>query len=154
MLQVGGQSLAPASCATRTTLWIHHYAAALFVPPDASSPAAALKDPKQAKALQVDILNRAFLPRQVPSRFERTLENELDDDSLGSIHTAWRKLGAGDRVTIAYAPGPGVSLMVNDRVVAASPTHRVIDALLRAWAEDEPVYERVSRVVARNPCAR
>jgi hypothetical protein len=44
--------------------------------------------------------------------------------------------------------------MVNDRVVAASPTHRVIDALLRAWAEDEPVYERVSRVVARNPCAR
>lgn len=154
MLKVGGQSLAPASCATRSTLWIHHYAAALFVPADASSPAAALEDPKQAKALQVEILNRSFLPRQVPSQWERTLEGQLDDAALGSIHAAWRSLGAGDRVTITYAPGPGVSLKVNDRVVAAAPTHRIVDAMLQAWAQDEPVYERVRRVVARHPCGR
>ena len=153
MLQVGSQSLAPASCATRNTLWIHHYAAALYVPARAS-PASALEDPKQAKALQVEILNKAFLPRQMPRRWERTLESELDGKSLGSIHAAWQKLGAGDRVTIAYAPGPGVSLKVNDRVVAAAPTHRLVDALLQTWAENEPVGERVSRVVARHPCAR
>ena len=153
VLQVGSQSLAPASCATRNTLWIHHYAAALYLPPRAS-PAKALEDPKEAKALQVEILNKAFLPRQMPSRWERTLESELDGAALGSIHAAWQKLGAGDRVTIAYAPGPGVSLKVNDRVVAAAPTHRLVDALLHTWAEDEPVGERVSRVVARHPCAR
>lgn len=153
MLQVGAQSLAPASCATRNTLWIHHYAAALYVPPRAS-PALALEDPKQAKALQVQILNKAFLPRQMPSRWERTLQSELDGASLGSIHSAWQKLGAGDRVTIAYAPGPGVSVKVNDRVVAAAPSHRLVEALLHTWAEDEPVRERVSRVVARHPCAR
>ena len=32
-LRVGNQSLPAASCATRDTLWIHHYAAALYVPP-------------------------------------------------------------------------------------------------------------------------
>lgn len=153
MLQVGSQSLAPASCATRNTLWIHHYAAALYVAPRAA-PAEALEDPKQAKALQVEILNKAFLPRQMPSRWERTLESELDGKALGSIHAAWRRLGAGDRVTIAYAPGPGVSLKVNDRMVAAVPSHRLVEALLRTWAENEPVGERVNRVVARHPCAR
>jgi len=152
-LQVGALTLAPASCATRNTLWIHHYAAALYLSPRAS-PAAALQDPRQAKALQVEILNKAFLPRQVPKRWQRTLESELDGASLGSIHAAWQRLGAGDRVTIAYAPGPGVSLRVNDRLVATAPSHRLVEALLRTWAEDEPVRERVSRVVARHPCAR
>lgn len=150
-LQVGAQALAPASCATRNTLWIHHYVAALYVPPRAA-PAAALQDPKQAKALQVEILNKAFLPRQMPKRWQRTLESELDGASLGSIDAAWQRLGAGDRVTIAYAPGPGVSLLVNGRLVAASPSHRLVDALLSTWAEDEPVRERVIRTVARHPC--
>lgn len=153
MLQIGTQSLAPASCATRNTLWIHHYAAALYVPPRAS-PVAALQDPKQPKALQVEILNKAFLPKEMPKRWRRTLESELDGQSLGSIHAAWRGLGAGDRVTIAYAPGPGVSLKVNDRVVAAAPSHALVDALLRTWADDEPLRERASRIIARHPCAR
>jgi hypothetical protein len=153
MLQIGAQSLAPASCATRNTLWIHHYAAALYVPPRAS-PAAALEDPQQAKALQVEILNKAFLPRQMPKRWQRTLESELDDAALGSVNAAWQNLGAGDRVTIAYAPGPGVSLKLNDRVVATVPSHRLVEALLRTWAEDEPVEERVKRIVAQHPCGR
>lgn len=152
-LQVGAQSLAPASCATRNTLWIHHYAAALYVAPRAT-PGAALEDPKQAKAVQVQILNKAFLPRQMPKSWQRTLESELDGRSLGSVEAAWRRLGAGDRVTIAYAPGPGVSLKVNDKLVAASSSHRLVEALLRTWAAGQPVRERVSRVVARNPCRR
>lgn len=153
LMQVGTQSLAPASCATRNTLWIHHYAAALYVPLR-SSPVAVLQDPKQPKALQVEILNRAFLPREMPKRWRRTLASGLDGKSLGSITAAWQRLGAGDRVTIAYAPGPGVSLKVNDRLVAAAPSHDLVDALLRTWADHEPVPERVSRVIARNPCGR
>lgn len=153
LLQVGTQSLAPASCATRNTLWIHHYAAALYLAPRASA-AVALQDPKQPKALQVEILNKAFLPRQVPKKWQRTLETELDGRSLTSIAAAWERLGAGDRVTIAYAPGPGVSLKVNDRLVAAAPSHGLVDALLRTWAHDEPVRQRVSRTVARHPCGR
>jgi hypothetical protein len=153
VLQVGTQALAPASCATRNTLWIHHYAAALYVPTRAS-PVAALEDPTQPKALQVEILNKTFLPREIPARWRRALESELDRASLSSIHAAWRSLGAGDRVTLAYAPGPGVSLRVNDRLVAAAPSHELVEALLRTFAENQPVRERVSRVIARHPCAR
>ena len=153
VLQIGTQSLQPASCATRNTLWIHHYAAALYVPPRAS-PMAVLEDPKQPKALQVEILNKAFLPKQMPTRWRRTLESQLDGGSLSSITAAWQRLGAGDRVTISYAPGPGVSLKVNDRLVAAAPSHSLVEALLRTFADDEPVRERVSRVIARHPCGR
>ena len=57
-----------------------------------------------------------------------------------------------DRVIVAYVPGPGVTLQLNDRVVARTHRHEVIDALLRTWAEDEPIPQRVNRVVSRHPC--
>jgi len=150
-LRVGNQSLPAASCATRDTLWIHHYAAALYVPQRAR-PDAALQDPKQPKALHVQILNKSFLPKDLPKKWHRTLEEQLDGAAMSSIHNAWRQLSVGDRVTIAYAPGPGVTLQLNERVVARTPKHDVVDALLHAWAEGEPVPQRVNRVVAKHPC--
>jgi hypothetical protein len=150
-LRVGNQSLPAASCATRETLWIHHYAAALYVPPKAS-PASALQDPKQPKALMVQILSRAFLPKDLPIKWRETLEAYLDLPSFTSVRLAWRELAVGDRVTIAYLPGNGVTLQLNDRTIAHSPRHDVIDALLQTWAENEPLPQRLNRVVARNPC--
>jgi hypothetical protein len=150
-LRVGSQSLTAASCATRDTLWIHHYVAALYLPPRESA-VSALQDPKQPKALQVQILSKTFLPKEMPKKWRQALERELDSASFGSIRGAWRELQVGDRVTIAYAPGPGVTLQLNDSVVATSPRHGVIDALLRTWADDEPVPQRLNRVVAKHPC--
>jgi len=150
-LRVGNQSLPAASCATRDTLWVHHYAAALYLPSKAA-PAAALQDPRQAKALHVQVLSRTFLPKDLPVKWRDALEAHLDLPSYTSVRLAWRELAVGDRVTIAYAPGSGVTLQLNDRVVARSPRHDVIDALLQTWAENEPVRERVNRVIARNPC--
>jgi hypothetical protein len=151
-MSVGNQQLPAASCATRDTLWIHHYAAALYVPPRAS-PLNALQDPRQPKALHVQILSKAFLPKEMPKKWRETLESQLDDASLDAVRSAWRELSVGDRVTVAYAPGPGVTLQLNDRLVARTPKHDVIDALLHTWAEGEPVPQRVNRVVAKHPCA-
>ena len=150
-LRVGNQSLPAASCATRDTLWIHHYAAALYLPAKAS-PAGVLLDPKQPKALHVQILSRSFLPKDLPIKWRETLEAHLDLPSFTSVRLAWRELAVGDRVTIAYLPENGVTLQLNDRVIARSPRHDVVEALLRTWAENEPVPQRVSRVVAKNPC--
>jgi hypothetical protein len=150
-LQVGNQELTAASCATRDTLWIHHYIAALYVPPR-ESPVSAVQDPQQPKALQVQILSKTFLPKEMPKKWRQTLERELDSESFGSIRGAWRELSVGDRVTIAYAPGPGVTLKLNDQVVARSPRHTVVEALLQTWADDEPVPKRLQRVVAKHPC--
>lgn len=150
-LRVGSQSLPAASCATRETLWIHHYAAALYVPSKAS-PAAALQDPRQPKAFHVQILSRTFLPKDLPLKWRDTLEAHLDLPSFTSVRLAWRELAVGDQVTIAYLPGNGVTLQLNNRVIAHAPRHDVIDALLQTWAENEPIPQRVNRVVAKNPC--
>jgi hypothetical protein len=150
-LRVGNQSLPAASCATRDTLWIHHYVAALYVAPKAL-PASALQDPQQPKALQVQILSRTFLPKDLPIKWRETLEAYLDLPSFTSVRLAWRELAVGDQVTIAYAPENGVTLQLNDRIIARSPRHDVIDALLRTWAENEPVPQRVNRAIAKNPC--
>jgi hypothetical protein len=150
-LRVGNQSLPAASCATRDTLWIHHYAAALYVPPK-TAPAAALQDPKQPKALHIQVLSRSLLPKDLPVKWRDTLEAHLDLPSYTSVRLAWREVAVGDRVTIAYVPGSGVTLQLNDRVVARTTRHEVVDALLQTWAENEPISERVNRVIARNPC--
>lgn len=151
-LRVGNQQLPAASCATRETLWIHHYAAALYVPPR-SSPVNALQDPRQPKALHVQILSKVFLPKEMPKKYSEALASELDGASFNAVRNAWRGLSVGDRVTVAYAPGPGVTLQLNDRLIARAPRHEVIDALLRTWAEGEPVPQRVDRVVSKHPCA-
>jgi hypothetical protein len=148
---VGNLQLPAASCATRDTLWIHHYAAALYVPPR-QSPVNALQDPRQPKALQVQILSKTFLPKEKPKKWRAALESELDTAAYGAIRDAWGELAVGDRVTMAYLPGPGLTLQLNDRVVARTPKHEVIDTLLKTWAQGEPVPQRVNRVVAEHPC--
>ena len=150
-MRVGNVQLPAASCATRDTLWIHHYVAALYVPTQ-QSPVDALQDPQQPKALQVQILSKTFLPKEMPKKYREALESELDGAALGAIRDAWHGLGVGDRVIVAYLPGPGVTLQLNDRVVARTPKHEVIEALLKTWAEGEPVPERVNRVVEKHPC--
>ena len=150
-LRLGNVQLPAASCATRDTLWIHHYVAALYIPTQ-ESPVDALQDPGQPKALQVQILSKTFLPKEMPKKYRAALERELDGTALGAIRDAWHGLTVGDRVIVAYLPGPGVTLQLNDRVVARTPKHEVIDALLKTWAEGEPVPQRVNRVVEEHPC--
>jgi Chalcone isomerase-like len=150
---VGNQQLPAASCATRDTLWIHHYAAALYVPPR-EAPVDALEDPKQPKALRVQILSKALLPRDLPKKWRDTLVQQLDGAAYGAVRNAWQELAVGDQVTVAYAPGPGVTLQLNERLVARTPRHELIEALLRTWADGAPVREQVSRAVARHPCQR
>jgi len=150
-MRVGNVQLPAASCATRDTLWIHHYAAALYVPPR-EPPVDALEDPRQPKALHVQILSKAFLPREMPKKWREALEGQLDGPAYGAVREAWRELSPGDRVTVAYLPGPGLTLALNDRVVARTPRHEVIDALLRTFADGKPVHESVTRVVEKHPC--
>src|SRR5579859_1749367 len=150
-LRVGAELLPARSCATRDTLWIHHYAAALYLPLR-TAPAAALEDPHQPKALHVQILSKTFLPRDLPRKWNRTLASELDGAAMSAIRSAWHDIAVGDRVTIAYAPGPGVTLQLNERLVARSPRHDVVEALLKTWADGEPVPQRVNQTVAKHPC--
>jgi hypothetical protein len=150
-LRVANQPLEAASCASRDTLWIHHYVAALYVPPR-DTPLAALQDPEKPKALLVQILSRTFLPRDLPPKWAQTLERELDAGQLEQVRAAWRNLSVGDRVMVAYAPGRGVTLDLNERTVALAREHKLVRALLETWADGQPVASRVNSTVARHPC--
>lgn len=150
-VKVGGQALAPKSCSVRKTLWIQHYAASVYTSPQASA-VDALQDARQPKAIQVLILSKTFLPAEMPKKYRRTLEGQLDGDTMGKVRAAYKELEPGDVITISYQPGPGMSLEVNGDVVATARSHAVIEALLRDWADGKPVPERLSSTIQRNPC--
>jgi hypothetical protein len=149
--RLGDHTLALASCGVRDTLWIEHYVAALYLP---SGPpkSQAVRDPKQPKVIEMHVLGSASLPDRVPQRWRATLRDELRRDPLARVRAAYRDLAAGDRVRAAYVPGEGVSMTVNGRVVAEVPGHDLIAAMLRAWAENDPISGKLRRMLLEHPC--
>ena len=151
VLQVGDQVLAAASCGLRETLWIDHYAATLYVRPgDAAE--SALVDPRRAKALEIQILNKSFMPGEIPRKYRRALEAALDELAMTRLSAAYRALRSGDIITIAYLPGRGVSLSVNRELIAATPTHRVVESILFTWANGKPLDQHLRTMLAKHPC--
>ena len=151
VVQVGDQVLAAASCGMRETLWIDHYVATLYVRPgDAAE--TALLDPRRAKALEIRLLNKSFMPGEIPKKYRRALEAQLDDDAMERLRDAYRLLRPGDTVRIAYLPEHGASLSVNGRAVITTREHRIIEAILFTWADGKPVDEHVRAMLAKHPC--
>jgi hypothetical protein len=151
VVQVGGELLAVASCATRETLWIDHYVAALYVRPGDTA-AVAMQDPKRAKALEIRLLSKAFMPAEIPRKYRRALESTLDEDTMDRVRAAYRLLRSGDVITIAYVPGPGATVSVNGRTIAAAGTHQVVEEILAVWADGKPVDTHLRTVLAKHPC--
>ena len=150
--RLAGKLLEPASCGVRQTLWIRHYAAELFLPPEASPTAVA--DPAEPKLLRVRILNPTLMPPNIPARWREALAPVVSRDTLARLEAAYNGLRRNDSIVVAYRPGHGVTLQVNERQLAHVPGHAAIDALLRAWAEEGvPLEEQLVRTTARNPCA-
>lgn len=151
VVQVGDQVLAAASCGTRETLWIDHYAATLYVPPgDAAD--SALLDARRPKALEIQILSKSFMPPEIPRKYRRALEADLDEDSMERLRDAYRMLRPGDVIRITYAPGPGVSVSVNRRLVLTSPAHRLVESILATWADGKPLDRHLRTVLSKHPC--
>jgi hypothetical protein len=149
-LQLGAERLAAASCGIRETLWIEHYAAGLYLPRRAD-PAAQLSDPSVPKALRVEIINSRLMPPDIPKKWRKPIEQQ-DARALEALRSAYRQLQPGDEVLISYTPRAGVRVGVNGQPVAHSGGHAVIEALLKTWADDEPLPKKLGAVMARNRC--
>jgi hypothetical protein len=150
-LRLGDQTLAAASCARRETLGLSHYIATLYVRPGDSAPLALL-DPNRAKALEIGILSKAFMPPEIPRKYRRALDAELDDDDMDRLREAYRALRPGDLIRIAYVPGAGLNLSVNGQRIIATPEHRVVETLLVTWAGDKPLDQHLRATLAKHPC--
>ena len=145
------QSLAPAACGVRNTLWIGHYTAQLYVPAGASI--TALSDPGKPKMLRMRMLNTFLMPPQIPRKWRDALEPVLDGDELKRLQDGYDGLQDGDTIVVTYQPQQGVALRINDRTVATARGHAAIDALLAVWADDAPVEKKLAGTASRNRCA-
>jgi hypothetical protein len=144
--------LEPAACGVRQTLWIEHYSAQLFVPPGKTA-LAAVADPAQPKMLRLRILNPQLMPPDIPAKWRKALAPALEGPTLERLRAVYRALEEGDTVVVAYEPGTGLALRVNERTVASAAGHAAIDALLAAWASGAPLEQKLAGTVSRNPCA-
>ena len=150
-LHLGDQTLAAASCARRETLGFSHYIATLYVRSGESAPLALL-DPNRAKALEIGLLSRAFMPPEMPRKYRRALAESLDDDAMDRVREAYRALRPGDLIRIAYVPGAGLSVSVNGQRVIATPEHRVVESILVTWANGKPLDQHLRATLAKHPC--
>lgn len=145
------QDIQLVTCGVRHTLWIEHYAAGLYVAPGASAQAA--RDAKQSKTVRLRMVETRDLPQRIPKKWRRALQGELSGDAMARVDSAYEGLAGGDVVSIRYAPANGVELRVNERVLARAPGHGVIDAILAAWAEKEPIAAKLEELVREHGCA-
>jgi hypothetical protein len=71
---------------------------------------------------------------------------------MDRVRAAYRLLRSGDVITIAYVPGPGATVSVNGRTIAAAGTHQVVEEILAVWADGKPVDTHLRTVLAKHPC--
>ena len=150
-LDVAGRSLVLASCGVREVLWVPVYAAGLYLPPGAAADAAT--DASRPSALRVRVLSGVHFPWGIPQKWRRALERSLGGAEMERVEDAYRSLRDGDLLTLRYAPGHGVALLVNG-VPVANGGHGLIIDLLDAWAEDQAPAQKVRELVLDHPCER
>lgn len=150
-LELGGESLVLASCGVRDTLWIEHYVAALYLLPG-QAVTAALRDAAQPKIILMQVVREASLPERIPEQWRAPLRAELARDPLARVRAAYGSLSAGDRVKVKYMRPEGLTMTVNERVVASAVSHDLIDAILQTWADGDPLSGKLHRLLLANPC--
>lgn len=148
---LGGKSLALAGCGVRDTLWIEHYVAALYLLPGAPV-TAAMRDAAQPKAILMYIVREASLPDWIPEQWRDPLRDELRRDPLSHVRAAYSALASGDSVWVTYTPAGGLTMAVNEKVVARLPNHDLLDSMLRTWADGDPLSGKLQRLLLENPC--
>lgn len=149
-MTLGGQRVVLASCGVRETWWLDLYAAALYLGPGQT--VAAVTDPAQPKSILIHVILGALVPDRIPMKWRAPLNDGLEPDPLARVRAAYAGLTSGDRVVVAYEPGAGLSMAVNGRSIATAPGHALLDAMLRHWADGEPVAAKLSRLVLEHPC--
>jgi Chalcone isomerase-like len=117
--------LQAASCGVRSTLWIEHYAAVLYLRPGVALDA--VGNPSEPKSVLMYVSEARYLPDEIPPKWRRALERGLNERTLRHVRQAFGALSNGDLVTITYLPGEGVSMGVNGRVITSKTAHVTIN---------------------------
>lgn len=145
-----GQNLQLVSCGVRNSLWIDHYAAGLYLP--AGVDMQALMDASQPKGVLIRMITTRYMPDQIPGKWLEALERETPSEPLSGLRRAYRRLSEGDVMSIVYQPATGITTRVNGSRVSHVANHRVIRAILDAWAEERPIFEKLQKLSGEHRC--
>jgi len=151
-LEVAGARLELASCGVRRLLWLDFYSAGLYLAPSVALDAAL--DPAQPAALAVKVLNWRNFPDEMPAKWRRPLAAALEPAAMARVLAAYGGLRDADLFVLTYAPRKGTWLTLNGDRIAHASGHRVIDAMLRVWAGDDPLADKLRHLALEHPCAK
>jgi hypothetical protein len=149
-LQTPAGTLEIRACGVRKTLWIDHYAAALYVPRGAS--VAVLRDRHHAKAVSLRLIETRYLPEEIPSEWRRAFERHLDSRAMERLQRVYRSLAPGDVITVVYTPARGVTVAMNGRSLLRVRGDGLVRSILRTWAGREPLSEKLRELGTRHAC--
>jgi hypothetical protein len=150
IVRTHGSRLEPASCGVRRTLWIEHYAAALYLPRGVSVRSVA--DPHTPKAVLLQIIDARYLPGEIPGKWAHVLEREMRPRAFTRVRRAYRDLTSGDVVSLIYEPGHGTAMRLNGTLIALVRGHALVRAILATWAGEEPVFSKLDQLADEHRC--
>lgn len=138
-LEPQGTSLALAGCGARETLWMDIYAVALYLP-KADMGVAAARSADVAKAVRLYPVYEGDLPEDIPGDWKERLQARLPADQFRMVQDLYRQMTTDDVATLAYRPGKGSILMINDRQVGSTPNGQLVHGVLETWlGEGDPI---------------
>ena len=138
-----GEPLTLAGCATRDRLWMELYTVVMYLPQSDMRPDAIL-DPTIPKAVRLYPVYEGTIPQEIPESWSESLGEQLSPDQMITVGEFYRQVSSDDVATIAYQPGQGNVLMVNDRIVARTDDDQPIQAMLRMWIGEDPISEEMA----------
>lgn len=138
------------ACGVRKTLWIEHYAAALYLPRGAS--VEALRDGHRAKAVSLHLIETRYLPERIPSKWRRAFEQHLDRRGMALLQRIYASLSPGDVVTVVYTPARGVTVAMNGKQLLRLRGDGLVRSILRTWAGGQPLGAKLHDLEATHAC--
>ncbi|HSK39544.1 MAG TPA: chalcone isomerase family protein [Arenibaculum sp.] len=132
-----GQELTLAGCGAKNTLWVDIYAVALYLPqPDRARET--VFSPDTAKAVRLYPTYQGELPEEIPDQWSERLRRALPPHLFDEVQQFYSQVSTDDVGTIAYRPGQGTVMMVNDEAVRRVEGSRIMHGVLETWIGATP----------------
>jgi hypothetical protein len=149
---VQGQQLQLTACAAREELWMELYALSLYMPLGTATVASRILDDDTPKLLRLDVTYGGQVPSGLPEDWTQRLREQVSREFMRILQNQYNNLKSGDTVRIAYIPGQGTTLTVNDQVVVTRPGSELMNSMLGMWTGPDPISNNMKRLLLLGLC--
>jgi hypothetical protein len=137
-MAVDGHPLGLNGAGVHATWGVHLYAIALYLP-TRSADIPAIYEDDVPKAFRIEVLHSGWGPHAVPEQWQAELYPQLTPEAAARLKEAYAALTKGDVIVIAYVPGVGTRIRVNDQPLLAGPGPGLMRAFLNLWIGPHPI---------------